>query len=539
MKAFIVLQALVAASTAFPLDAILDARAGVRGLLNQYTQLTGSFFGIPASIGSLPSHVVNTNDQHTLSWTDDNRVFIQEGDIVYEQIRYPEHPQYQLRVRSPELCDPTVKQYSGYLDVLDGTHSLFFWFFEARESPKTAPLILWLNGGPGCSSSTGLLFELGPCSVADEGHNTTWNKHSWNKNANIIFLDQPVGVGYSYSSDGSTINTTPVAAVDVWAFLELFLARFSKYSKVPFHIAAESYGGTYAPNIASVIHKKNKEFSLAPSPGRPKINLSSVILANGLTEPYTQFGKVAEYACEGPYPVWDDPNGPECTSLRGKTPTCQRLINACYNYDSRFTCVPAALYCWSQLYGSFQQMGLNPYDVRRACDREKDGPLCYKQMEWIDVYLNTPEIKKELGVNPSIEFQSCNMNVNQAFMAQGDGMHNSAALLPDLLADGIRLLVYAGNADFMCNFIGNEAWMEALDSPLQREFLETKSANWVTSKYGKLAGKVRSAGGDGFTAGNYTFVEVFEAGHMVPYDQPEAALDLIEHWIANTPLTFQ
>jgi cathepsin A (carboxypeptidase C) len=99
------------------------------------------------------------------------------------------------------------------------------------------------------------------------------------------------------------------------------------------------------------------------------------------------------------------------------------------------------------------ETGLNLYDVRKKCDKSKDGDLCYKQMTWIDTWMNTDSNKRALGVNPDLKFQSCNMEVNQAFMFQGDGMHNSGALLPELVNDGIRLLVYAGNADAMCNFI--------------------------------------------------------------------------------------
>jgi cathepsin A (carboxypeptidase C) len=213
--------------------------------------------------------------------------------------------------------------------------------------------VLWLNGGPGCSSSTGLLFELGPCSIADDGKNTTHNPYSWNTNANVIFLDQPVNVGFSYSTDG-TVNNSPAAGKDVYAFLELFLGRFPQYASAPFHIAAESYGGTYAPNIASVIHKANKELALAPTPDLKKINFASVILANGLTDPYIQMASVPDYVCDGPYAVYDDPNGVECAALRSKVPTCQRLIQSCYNSGSRFSCVPAALYCNTQLYGPLQ-----------------------------------------------------------------------------------------------------------------------------------------------------------------------------------------
>ncbi|KAF7795558.1 hypothetical protein EIP86_006720 [Pleurotus ostreatoroseus] len=469
-------------------------------------------------------------------WAEDGKEFVRQNGMVYELVTHPSFKDYQLRVTDPELCDDTVKQHSGYLDISDGKH-LFFWFFESRRAPQKAPLTLWLNGGPGCSSMTGLLFELGPCRIADGGKNTTFNDLSWTSYSNMIFLDQPVNVGYSYSDDGSTVNTSPVAAEDVYAFLELFLDRYPQYADAPFHLAAESYGGTYAPNIASTIYNKNKEVALRPVPRVKKINLASVILANGITDPYTQMASVPEFACDGPYAVYDDPEGPQCSALKSKVPTCQRLIQSCYNFNSRWTCVPAAAYCYSQLFGPLQQLGLNLYDVRKKCDKAKDGDLCYKQMEWIDTWMNTPSIKKALGVNPQMDFQSCNMEVNQAFFGQGDGMHNSAALLPDLINDDIKLLVYAGNADMMCNFIGNEAWVEKLEHKFHNDFVKSKSLPWMTLSSGRIAGEVRSAGGDGFTAGNVTFVQVYEAGHMVPFDQSEAALDMFTRWITDVPLT--
>ncbi|KAK0492073.1 Alpha/Beta hydrolase protein [Armillaria luteobubalina] len=485
-----------------------------------------------------PVQAILHGKQNMEKWVHDGKEFIKQDNLMYELVSHASFEQHQLRVTKPQLCDPTVKQYSGYLDIEEDKH-LFFWFFESRDSPKDDPLILWLNGGPGCSSSTGLLFELGPCRVGELGHNTTSNPDSWNSHANIIFLDQPVNVGFSYADNGKTVSTSPVAGKDVYAFLELFFHRFSEYSDLPFHIAAESYGGTYAPNIASVVHGENKKLSMAPIPSLKKINLASVILGNGLTDPYIQMGSVADYACDGPFPVYSDPEGPECTSLRAKIPTCQRLINSCYKFQSRLTCVPAMLYCNSQLFGPLMQTGLNPYDVRKKCDRskDKDGELCYKQMGWIENYMNEPSVKRALGVNPDRKFDSCNMEVNQAFAFQGDGSHNSALLLPELINDGIKLLVYAGNADMMCNYIGNSRWVEQLDTVFSEEYNGAKSLPWVTAKTGVTAGEVRSAGGDGFTSGNVTFVNVHNAGHMVPYDQSEAALDLITRWIKDSPLS--
>lgn len=105
------------------------------------------------------------------------------------------------------------------------------------------------DGGPGCSSTTGLLFELGPCLIAKEGQDTVYNPNSWNEVSNMIFLDQPVQVGFSYS-EGSNVNTTPDAAKDFYAFLQLFMKTYPQYSGNEFNIAAESYGGHYVPNVS-------------------------------------------------------------------------------------------------------------------------------------------------------------------------------------------------------------------------------------------------------------------------------------------------
>ncbi|KAH9945738.1 Alpha/Beta hydrolase protein [Amylocystis lapponica] len=515
------------------IPAALAVPTGDQTVLDGIEVVVDTISGPLGEIGQNLKHVFDDvlgAKEKVTQWAEAGKEFVQQNGLIYELVSHPAFEEHQLRMTEPNLCDPAVQQYSGYLDIAQDKH-LFFWFFEARTNPSEAPLILWLNGGPGCSSSTGLLFELGPCSIASET-NVTYNKHSWNTHANIIFLDQPVNVGFSYGDDGTTVTTSPVAGKDVYAFLELFLTRFPQYAQLPFHLAAESYGGTYAPNIAAVIHAENK----AAEQGLVHINLASVILANGLTDPLVQMASVPDFACDGPYAVYDDPDGPECQALRAKVPTCQRLLKSCYDYESRLTCVPALLYCNSQILGPVVQLGYNPYDVRRKCDREKDGSLCYEQMSWIDGYMNQRAVKRALGVDPTLEFASCNMDVNQAFALQGDGAHNSAKLLPALIEDGVRLLVYAGNADMMCNFIGNERWVEQLETRFNAEFAAADSVPWVTTETGRVSGVVRSAGGQGDRAGNVTFVAVHEAGHMVPYDQPEAALDLITRWIMDIPL---
>ncbi|KAG2356825.1 peptidase S10 serine carboxypeptidase [Suillus spraguei] len=405
-----------------------------------------------------------------VQWIEDGKQFIKKHGLTYELVQHPRFVDHKLRVTEPKLCDPSVQQYSGYLDITDDKH-LFFWFFESRSSPEYAPLMLWLNGGPGL-----LLVR---------GAGTLFNPHSWNAYANIIFLDQPVNVGV--------------------------------------------YGGIYGPNIANVIYTQNQQLRLSPDATIVKINLASIMLGNGMTENYVQMASIPDYLCQGPYPIYD-PNGAQCADLRARVLRCQNLIKVCRESNTRWTCANAVSYCF-KLYNPIQQSGLNPYDARVKCNRKIDGPLCYRQIVWVETYLNNPKVKAALGVNPQRKFESCNMAVNWAFMLQGDPMHDTPLLLTDMVNNGVRLLIYAGNTGE-----GNERWVEQLNSIFFDEFSTASTKEWITMSSGKVAGTVRSAGG--FGAGNIAFVTVYESGHMVGYDQPEAALDMMMRWIMDLPLTF-
>ncbi|WFD46690.1 carboxypeptidase C [Malassezia furfur] len=387
-----------------------------------------------------------------------------------------------------------------------------------------------------------MLFELGPCNIADEGESVEYNEYAWNNKANLLFLDQPLDVGYSYSDTGETIDNSVKSAEDVYAFLQLFLTRFPKYAHLPLTVAAESYGGHYAPHIGAEIHKKNKQLnqqaSLSEFAPIVHVNLESLMIGNGLTDPQVQFSSVPDYACspENKFHLLE-PDSETCQSLYKRAEMCNTLIEQCYRFNTRLVCVPAALYCWGSLYGPVQDLGVNLYDVRQQCDHEKDGALCYPQMNWIETLMNKPDIKKQLGVPSSVEFQSCNMQLNQQFMMQGDSMVNSAALLSPLLEDGIRVLIYAGEADFMCNAIGNHKWVLEFDNPFHEEIQNATNVPLYTFSKGlkpKRAGWVVKAGDH---AGNLTFAWIDNAGHMVPHDQPAVSLNMLNRWLRNKDLT--
>ncbi|KAJ3187766.1 hypothetical protein HDU85_006159 [Gaertneriomyces sp. JEL0708] len=435
-----------------------------------------------------------------------------------------EFPNYRMRVKEElKLCDPNVKQYAGYIDVT-GKRSedkhFFFWFFESRHDPAKDPLVLWLNGGPGCSSMTGLFMELGPCRVNPGGNGTTVNDYSWNNQANVVFLDQPVNVGFSHS-DGEQVSNTIDAAEDVYAFLQLFLTKYKKYAEAEFHVTGESYAGHYVPAIGAKIAQENeatKSLSIYKKTDKIEINLTGLAIGNGLTDPLVQYEYYADMAADTTYgPILDER---DIAEMRSKYPTCRSLIESCYKSKSPFSCVPAAVYCNNAMIRPFQKTGLNIYDIRKKCD--PSNPLCYSILTDIETYLNRPDVQQELGTD--MEFQGCNQSINLKFLMAGDWMRPYVRALPPLLEMGIRVLIYAGDSDYICNWIGNKAWVTELEWDGSDGFQKAKDVKWTSKTTGREAGEVRHYK-------NFAYVRLYEAGHMVPYDQPEHSEEMINVWL--------
>ncbi|CCK70416.1 carboxypeptidase C PRC1 KNAG_0E01520 [Huiozyma naganishii CBS 8797] len=421
---------------------------------------------------------------------------------------------FKLRVKKivdPKILgvDPGVKQFTGYLDVEDEDKHFFFWFFESRNDPENDPVVLWLNGGPGCSSMTGLFFELGPSSIGDQ-IKPIYNDYAWNSNASVIFLDQPVNVGFSYSGSASVSNTV-AAGKDVYAFLQLFFKQFPKLAPNDFHIAGESYAGHYIPAFATEILSHPQE--------ERNFNLTSVLIGNGLTDPLTQYKYYKPMACgEGSgSPAVLSPE--ECQSMEDSLDRCLSLIKSCYNSQSVWSCVPASIYCNNAQLGPYQRTGKNVYDVRKDCE----GPLCYPEMQPIEKYLNLDYVKEAIGAEVD-HFESCNFDINRNFLFAGDWMQPYQTAVTDLLNQDLPILIYAGDKDFICNWLGNRAWTDVLPWKHDKEFAKQPIRKWKAKLTGEHAGEVKSFD-------KLTYLRVFDGGHMVPFDVPENALSMLNEWI--------
>lgn len=487
---------------------------------------------VPSGVFDCASPGAKLEVKKSASKIDDSSV-LTDGEYDGKFIRYD----LKDDIVDPNLCDPSSKSISGYIDIsgskynADGQNKhLFYWFFEKRSESilhageqneelnfSEIPIILWLTGGPGCSSTLALLFENGPCSVNSEGTDTIINPYSWTEAAHVLWLDQPAGVGYSYG-DENDYNEEMISE-DAYYFLQAFFKKHPEYSKNPLTVIGESYGGHYAPAIAHKIWLKNK----SNDDRMTHINLSGLAVGNGLTNPIVQYQYYAEMAVNNSHGI-KVVSDETYASMTAAVPKCVSLIEECNKGDgfiNRFACQTAFIVCNTAETTPYQMTGLNPYDIRNQCEHI---PLCYDFTN-IEKWLNLESTQKALHVSEeSPKWTSCNMGINLKFHT--DWMKDFSPFVADLLNDGIHTLIYAGDVDFICNYLGNRAWTLELDWKFKPEFNAAKEHEWGTSEEGDggAAGLVRSSNG-------FTFMQVYDAGHMVPADRPAVSVSIINHFL--------
>ncbi|RHZ10396.1 hypothetical protein DYB26_008707 [Aphanomyces astaci] len=415
-----------------------------------------------------------------------------------------------------ELFCGIARQKSGYIKLphKEDAH-YFYWFFESRRNSNTDPLVLWLTGGPGCSSMMALLHENGPC-VIDKDLRTQLNPLSWNNIANMLWLDQPTGVGFSYGASEDFDSNEDQVGENIWNFLQGWLRENPSFIGRDFFIVGESYGGHFVPAAAHSIYTQNKL-----SKGL-HIPLQGIAIGNGLTDPLVQYAHATDMTTNAyNLTLVSDKQRDEMNAL---VPECIRLIASCQN-DSN-VCDDALGFCHGNLVTPlFTTTSRNPYDIRLDCPGQQ-GVGCY-DFSYIEAFLNSPGTMAKLGVNTDRVpvWKECNFDINQQFSL--DWMKVYSQLVPPLLEDGIRVLIYAGDADLMVNWQGNEAWTLALPWSGQREF--KRATEKPTLFQGKQVGYSRSYE-------NLAFLRVFNAGHMVPMDQPEVALAIVDSFLRNEEL---
>jgi hypothetical protein len=215
-----------------------------------------------------------------------------------------------------EFCDASSKSLSGYMDLKGSDYDkngedkhLFFWMFEKRPSAAepdlpsggggggdaSTPFVVWLTGGPGCSSTLALLTENGPCSVNEDGKTTSVNPHSWTEAAHVLWLDQPAGVGFSYGDADD--SDEQMVAEDAYWFLQAFFKSYPEYGANPLFIIGESYAGEFLvrplpPLVGYGVNLTRCVFVVthSPLPPLPPPSFSYLLREQGTTCPPSRTG---------------------------------------------------------------------------------------------------------------------------------------------------------------------------------------------------------------------------------------------------------
>ncbi|KAF4678097.1 hypothetical protein FOL47_005376 [Perkinsus chesapeaki] len=421
-----------------------------------------------------------------------------------------------LLIKEPNICDPTVKQYSGYFTVnATNDRKYFFWFFEARNSPSTSPTTLWLSGGPGASSILGLLMENGPCGVLDDGVTTQFNDDGWNHASNMVWLDQPAGTGYSM---GKHEHSLAEVRDDLYSFIQAFFHHFPQYNR-DFHITGESFAGHYIPAIADKIVKENENIRQRnESTLHTFVDLRGMAIGNGDTDtPHS-----AQYMAQMAFAA-GVVNRTVFDKMIASVPSTTELMLRCAEILDKLkepvdlSAIPQA--CWDanmaymvNIMLPVQSTGRNIYDLRL------NGTY---NLSRYTSFLNTPEIMKALGALKN--WTTINVGVTlDLYFDDAYRIYNPE--VERVLDSGIKVLIYAGDQDYICNWLVGDAWTKRLQWRGANDFAREDLQPYTI--HNDAIGEIRRKN-------NLAFIRVYNAGHMVPHDQPRASLLMIENFLSG------
>ncbi|KAJ5610852.1 carboxypeptidase Y [Penicillium lagena] len=457
---------------------------------------------------------------------------------VYRSSYSPDHA-IRIRQQDESICAAGSAQYTGWLDI--GPHHLFFWYFESRNDPANDPLTLWMTGGPGGSSMIGLFEEVGPCLINEHGNGTYYNPYGWSQNTSLLFVDQPVDVGFSYTDEGYDIpHNSQEAAEDMHRFLQLFITEvFPDKQNVPFHLSGESFAGKYVPYLGSQIVRQNKRY-----PNQPQVPLQSCLVGNGYMSPKdSAFGYWETLCTTNPGVAEPVFNSTRCDIMAANMPRCQEVAEICERNPDPAICNAAVSVCWDGIIKWYDEEsyggGRNRFDITAPCEIDN---ICYIEAARIEKYLNSPTIWKALSPPKQIKkYLVESETVSHAFETSSDLMTSASKYVAYLLENQVHYMAYQGNLDLACNTAGNLRWADSLRWKGQVEFASKALRPWSAAVAGtgrnETVGTMKEVSifaTDGAEIpSRFAIVTVDDAGHFLPQNRPDVAQDMMVRWITG------
>ncbi|KAL4346024.1 hypothetical protein HN51_064168 [Arachis hypogaea] len=410
-------------------------------------------------------------------------------------------------------------QFSGYVSV-NKKHgrALFYWLTQSPSSPNNKPLLLWLNGGPGCSSvAYGASEEIGPFRINKTGSSLYLNRFAWNTEANILFLESPAGVGFSYTNTSSDLLTSGDnrTAQDALIFLVKWMSRFPQYKYRDFYIAGESYAGHYVPQLAKKIYDYNKE--------HPNIiNLKGFIVGNAVTDNY--------YDSIGTVTYWWSHSMISDHSYKSIIKHCDFKAQ-----NTSQECNDAVNYAVNNEFGNIDQYSI----YTPTCPASQNSNLRRIRLKttmfhmisgydpctenYAEKYYNLPQVQKAMHANVT--------NIPYKWTACSDVLlknwkDSEFSILPiykELIAAGLRIWVFSGDTDSVVPVTATRFSLNHLNLTIKTPWYP-----WYSSG--------AQVGGWTEVYDGLTFATVRGAGHEVPLFQPERAHILFKSFLAGKKL---
>ncbi|KAK2007910.1 serine carboxypeptidase [Colletotrichum eremochloae] len=495
----------------------------------------------------------------------------------------------EISYKEPDLCEEAkgVKSYAGYIKLppwtLEGVGqgqdyeiNTFFWFFEAKEDAQNAPLSIWMNGGPGSSSMPGLFNENGPCYINQDSNSTRPSEWSWNNKVNMLYIDQPVQVGFSYDSlrnvtvdlfrGTQTLNaSSPVpsqnvtlrtgtlasgnrnttswgsrnAAIALWHFSQVWFQEFPGYhpNDGRISIATQSYGGRYGPAFAAYFQEQNEKIRNGTWDGTDGeqyiLKLDTLLIVNGCIDRQVQWPSYPKMAFNNTYGIAtvNETIYQGMVDAYGREGGCRDQINDCrkvsavsdpdnlgINATVNSICQAAESYCTRYVRDPYLDVsGRDYYDVTQV------DPTLFPP-PFTSGYLNQPHIQSALGV--PLNWTGSSSASAAAFRGIGD--YPRPGWIEDiayLLHTGVKVTLMYGDRDFACNWMGGE------DVALAIPWADQK--NFAAAGYAPLQTNCTYEGGQVRQYGNLSYIRVYQAGHAVPAYQPESAYRIFNRALFN------
>ncbi|KAH9524323.1 hypothetical protein Btru_054149 [Bulinus truncatus] len=387
-----------------------------------------------------------------------------------------------------------ITSYAGFItvDQLLGNH-LFFWFFPAFSSDPAAPLVVWLNGGPGVPSMLGLFHENGPLrlQVKENGAMALerWNQ-SWAENFSMLYIDNPVGVGYSYTESGERGYRTSQDGYskDLQEFIEQFYVMFPEYLQRQLYIGGQSYAGKFVTSFAYRLHRRLVT-------GQSKIPLTGIYLGAPFLDPYSQSRAMAGYFYSS--------GAISQRQLRDH----KRLV------DRVFAGLRAQNLTSDEAVG---QLLMDNYIVALWADNYNTRSSAPNDQLWY--LMNIPEMKALVHAgNVTFAFG------DDEFKARyNQDRTQSVKNELSVLLNSYKVLIYNGDIDAVVTSDMVEAALTTVWWSSRADYLESSREVWSDGHTLK-----------GFytRTGRFCRVVIHGAGHQAPYDQPEVSLDMMNQFI--------